>query len=204
MNATVAVIAKRPAPGRSKTRLTPPLSAERAAALAAAALHDTLAAVASLEHRLRKVLVLDGEPDFPTPAAIEVIPQRGGGLDERLANAFTDMSGPALIVGMDTTQLTPKLILGGVERLRSSDAVLGPAVDGGYWTIGLREPVSCAFTGVPMSTGRTCAAQRARLRELRLTISELPRLRDVDTYADALAVAAGAPSTRFAAALVAR
>src|SRR5436305_587964 len=146
------VIAKEPAPGRSKTRLTPPLTAEAAAGLAAAALADTLAAAAACPAQ-RHVLALDGAPGDWVPPGFEVIPQRGTGLDERLASAFDDVAEPALLIGMDTPQVTPALLAAGVRALErpGTDAVLGPALDGGYWAIGLRRPRRELFLGVPMS-----------------------------------------------------
>ncbi|MDQ6816439.1 MAG: DUF2064 domain-containing protein, partial [Actinomycetota bacterium] len=104
MNPTLAVIAKAPVAGRSKTRLSPPLSADEAAALAEAALVDTLSAVAATAVT-RKVVILDGCPGSWLPHGTEVIAQRGEGLDERLANAFDDLAAPALIIGMDTPQV---------------------------------------------------------------------------------------------------
>src|SRR5207247_5675109 len=89
----------------------------------------------------------------------------------------------------------------GLRGLREADAVLGRSADGGYWAIGLREPDARAFAGVPMSVPQTGAVQRARLRALGLSIAELPPLVDVDTIADAHAVAAAAPDTIFARAL---
>lgn len=204
MTATLAVIAKAPIPGLSKTRLCPPLTPEQAAGVAAAALADTLAAVAGASAG-RRVLVLDGAPGpwMPTGTWLEVIPQRGGGLDERLANAFADIGGPAFVIGMDTPQIRPETLSHAVERLSASPAILGPALDGGYWGIGLRVPDRRALVGVPMSTADTCAAQLTRLRELGLDVDELEALRDIDTYEDALAVARLAPDTRVAAELAA-
>ena len=80
-------------------------------------------------------------------------------------------------------------------------AAFGPAVDGGYWGIGLRRADDAAFRGVPMSEAGTGAAQLRRLFALGLRTALLPRLRDVDTIADAHAVAAAAPRSRFAAVL---
>jgi rSAM/selenodomain-associated transferase 1 len=202
--AALLVIAKAPVPGRSKTRLCPPLSLEEAALLAEAALADTLHAVASVEAR-RRVLALDGEPGDWLPPGFEVLPQRGEGLAARLGNAFADVGQPALLVGMDTPQLTPGVLRAGLGRLAAPgvDAVLGPARDGGYWAIGLQDPDPAVFAGVPMSTPHTGAAQRTRLRELGRRVVDLPPLRDVDTYDDARAVATLAPRTRFAAALAA-
>ncbi len=198
----IAVIAKAPVPGRSKTRLSPPCTPEQAAALATAALADTLAAVAAVPGA-RHVVVLDGAAGPWLRPGFEVIPQRGAGLAERLAAAFADIGEPALVVGMDTPQLTPQLLSHALDRLSTADAVLGAACDGGYWSIGLRAADAAVFAGVPMSDPATCAVQRARLDALGLTIRELPMLRDVDDIADARAVAALAPRTRLARTLAA-
>ena len=197
---SLIVIAKAPRAGRSKTRLCPPCTPRQAATLARAALVDTLDAVRATP-AARHVLVLDGEPGDWLPPGFEVLPQRGAGLDERLAHAFADVGGPALLIGMDTPQGTPRDLGTGLGRLAGADAVLGPAPDGGYWAIGLREPDPEVFLGVPMSTPRTCRAQRTRLAGLGLRVAELPALRDVDLIADARAVAALAPRGRFARAL---
>jgi rSAM/selenodomain-associated transferase 1 len=198
----VVVIAKAPAPGRSKTRLCPPCTPEQAATLAAAALGDTLAAVAAAPAR-RRIVALDGDPDGWLPPGFELHSQRGAGLGERLGEALVAAGGPAVVVGMDTPQLSPALLRLAADRLREPgvDAVLGPAPDGGYWTIGLRRPDPAVFDEVPMSSAKTCAAQWSRLAQLGLRTAELPALRDVDTIDDAVAVAGEGPGTRFAAAL---
>ena len=202
MSATLIVMAKAPVPGRVKTRLTPPFRPEHAAVLARAALEDTLAAVAASRLAGRRVVALDGEPAGWLPEGFELVPQRGDGLAQRLAGAFEDVGGPALLVGMDTPQLTPELLDAGLAGLANgADAVLGPATDGGYWTIGLARPDRRVFDGVPMSERHTGAAQRERLIALGLETHYLPPLRDVDTHEDARSVAAAAPGGRFAAAL---
>lgn len=198
----LVVMAKAPSPGRSKTRLSPPLTLEQAAAVAEAALQDTLQTVERTPAR-RRVVALDGEPGTWLPRGIEVIPQRGRGLDDRLAAAVNDVPGPVVLIGMDTPQVTPADLTGAMSRLIRDgvEAVLGPAVDGGWWAVGLRHSDPLAFAGVPMSTGWTGAAQLARLEALGLRVGGLRRLRDVDTIDDALAVAAEVPGSRFARAL---
>jgi glycosyltransferase A (GT-A) superfamily protein (DUF2064 family) len=192
---TLLVIAKQPVPGRVKTRLVPPCTHEQAAALAEAALADTLRTVL-MAPAARRVLVLDGEPGPWLPPGFDIVPQCGGPLDERLAAAFAAVRGPALLIGMDTPQVTPGLM---AVDWRAADAVFGPAADGGFWALGLREPDPALLRGVPMSTSATGAIQRARLVAAGLRVAELPQLRDVDTAADALAVARDAPQSRFAA-----
>lgn len=203
MSAPVAliVLAKAPVPGRVKTRLCPPCTPEEAAALAGAAIEDTLsAAAASSADRL--VLVLDGDPAGFRNRGLELHSQCEGGLDARLAGAFADAGGSALLVGMDTPQVTPILLDAGLEALRGgASSVLGPAADGGYWAIGLQAADERLFLGVEMSTARTGAEQRARLCAHGCDPVLLPSLRDVDTMDDARAAAAAAPDSRFAARL---
>ena len=198
----LVVLAKAPHPGRVKTRLCPPCTPGDAAALAAAALADTLATVAATDARGR-YLVLDGVPGPWLPPGFTVVPQEGDGLGERLGAAFGAVGGPAVLVGMDTPQVTPSLLGAAAASLArpGRDAVLGPARDGGYWCIGLRRPDPRVFAGVPMSTTITGDVQLARLHELGLAVELLPRLRDVDVFRDALAVAREVPGSRFASTL---
>ncbi|WP_182874522.1 TIGR04282 family arsenosugar biosynthesis glycosyltransferase [Microbispora sp. H10670] len=204
------VIAKEPRPGRVKTRLTPPYTPRQAAALAEAALRDTLAAVAAAP-AARRVLALLGEPGPWLPAGYDVVPQRGNGLAERLAHAFEDAlaacPAPAVLIGMDTPQVTPGLLAEAGRLLGEHDVVVGPAADGGFWLLGQRgpdpAPLSGLLAGVPMSRSDTGALLLRRILEAGLRAALLPELTDVDTAADARAVAARAPSSRFAAALAA-
>ncbi|MFF3209752.1 DUF2064 domain-containing protein [Streptomyces sp. NPDC002886] len=194
---TLLVIAKEPAPGRVKTRLTPPFTPAEAAALAEASLADTLAAVAATPAR-RRVLVLEGRPGPWLPAGFEVVPQCAGSLDLRLAAAFGACDGPALLIGMDTPQVTPELL---DVDWSSYEAWFGPAVDGGFWALGLAVPDPSLLRGVPMSVPETGAVQYERLRAAGLRTERLPVLRDVDTAGDARLVAAEAPAGAFAARL---
>jgi uncharacterized protein len=196
------VIAKQPMAGRAKTRLTPPFTPRQAAKLADAALRDTLDAVAQTPAG-RRVLIFEGDPEPWRPDGFEVIAQRGAGLGERLQAAFDDIAPPALLIGMDTPQVTAGLLADAAGALSDTrvDAILGPTADGGYWCVGFRDTVAGAFAGVPMSAPTTYVRQRQRLHDLGIRIGTLPLLRDVDTIDDATAVAADAPDTRFARAL---
>jgi hypothetical protein len=194
------VMAKAPVAGRVKTRLCPPCTPAQAAAVAGAALADTLAAVAACPG-VRRIVALDGELGAWLPDGFEVIAQRGGGLDERLAWAADDAGGAGVIVGMDTPQVTPSLLDRALAAVARGDAALGPASDGGYWMIGLPRPDPEALLGVPMSVAETGAAQLARLRARGYRVANLPELRDIDTWDDALAVAASLPGSHTAAAV---
>ncbi|MCK9893049.1 DUF2064 domain-containing protein [Frankia sp. AgB32] len=208
-------MAKEPVPGRVKTRLTPPFTPAQAAAVAEAAIADTLAAVTRLTRSARQpdlgpvraVLVLDGAVGPWLRVPIEVIPQVAGPFETRLGAAFDAVTGPALLIGMDTPQVTTALLanachaLTDVDTDTDTDAVFGPAADGGWWALGLRRPDGRLLRGIPTSRPDTGARQRDRLAQAGLRVSILPRLRDVDTPADADAVARLAPRGRFAAAV---
>ena len=201
MSATLIVIAKQPVPGRVKTRLVPPLTHEQAAAVAGAALTDTLDVIANTPARQR-ILAFAGDARAWLPAGWTLVRQVEGGLDARLVAAFTAAgTSPALLVGMDTPQLLPHHL----TRFDSDsyDACLGLAPDGGYWVIGFRDPrlAAASITGVPMSRSDTGRIQLGRLRALGLRVQLLDHLVDVDTIDDAHTVATAAPHSRFAGAL---
>jgi hypothetical protein len=148
----------------------------------------------------RRVIVLEGPPGPWLPPGFDIVRQRSGGLDSRLAGAFDDAGAPSLLIGMDTPQVTPALLGDAADRLGRPhvDAVLGLAADGGWWAIGLRRADPDVFLGVPMSTERTGERQLARLRSRQLRIDLLPQLVDVDHFDDAVAVAAAMPPSAFA------
>ncbi|MFI7127893.1 TIGR04282 family arsenosugar biosynthesis glycosyltransferase [Nonomuraea sp. NPDC050153] len=200
----IVVIAKEPVPGRVKTRLVPPLTPGEAAALAAAALEDTLLTVARVPG-VHRVLALDGVPGVWLPGGFTVLPQRGGGLDERLAAAFEDTHRlrptPIVLIGMDTPQVSVGLLAQAVSLLAGHDAVFGPAADGGFWLLGLRAPDTAPLLGVPMSEPATGEIQLRRLKEAGMSVALMPCLTDVDTITDAIEVAALVPGSRYAAAL---
>jgi glycosyltransferase A (GT-A) superfamily protein (DUF2064 family) len=192
---TLIVIAKEPLPGRAKTRLHPPFTLEQAAHLAAAAIDDTLAAVADLPAS-RRILLFEGTHPPRSADGYEIVPQASGELDERLAAAFDAVDGPAVLIGMDTPQLLAADLAPAFASWGDMDAWFGPTDDGGFWALGLREPRGDLIRGVPMSRDDTGALQLARLQGLR--VGMLRELTDVDTFDDALRVSASAPATAFA------
>lgn len=194
----VLVMAKAPSPGRVKTRLCPPLTEAEAAQLAECALADTLEAVAGCGAD-RLFLALDGAPGPWLPPGFVVFAQQGRGFDERLAAAWDRAGGPGLQIGMDTPQVTPQLLDDCLALVAapSTTAALGPALDGGWWSIGLKRPDPAVFLGVPMSTASTGRRQLHRLYELGHEPVTLPVLRDADRIEDACAVAELIPTSRF-------
>ena len=197
----LVVIAKEPLPGRAKTRLHPPLSLEQAAMLAAAAFDDTLATVRSLP-ATRRILLFDGANPPASAAGYEIVPQFDGTLDERLASVFDLLDEPVLLIGMDTPQLTVSDLSPAFEHWPDTvDAWFGPAADGGWWALGMREPRGDLVRGIPTSRDDTGERQLARLRANGLGVGILPTLTDVDTIDSAREAAAAAPASDFARAL---
>jgi glycosyltransferase A (GT-A) superfamily protein (DUF2064 family) len=211
----LTIITKAPESGRVKTRLCPPCTHEEAAAVAAAALADTIDAVDAVvaddarrpgdRSPVRRVLLLDGAPGEWIPPGFEIVAQRGGDLGERLANGFDEL-GPGVIVGMDTPGAC-RWLGTALDAVADGLDVIGLAADGGYWVIGLAVGDGAAFSGVPMSASHTGLAQLRRLHDLGRPVRLLPMTRDLDSVDDLVAVAASGCGGRLgptARAVVAR
>lgn len=201
------IMAKAPAPGSTKTRLAATVGPNRAAELSAAAFLDTLRACGGAFGPGRRHISLAGslegaEDSERLDAALrgwQVRPQEGDTFAGRLVQAHRQIPGPVVQIGTDTPQVTTENLRAVVVLLGDADAVLGPAVDGGWWVLALNEPEAAAcLRGVPMSSPETGARTLDALREAGLSVALAPRMRDVDVAADAEAVAELAPWTEFA------
>jgi rSAM/selenodomain-associated transferase 1 len=208
----VLVVAKAPEPGKAKTRLAATVGDRVAAEIAAAALLDTLDAVAAAPVAAR-VVALTGDLDAAAAAvdirrrleSFTVIPQRGNDFAGRLANAHHDAGAahpgrPVLQIGMDTPQVTGPLLAECARRLHQADAVLGPARDGGWWILGVRNPAAAeCLRGVPMSQPDTGELTVKALRDNGIEVVSVETLADVDVVGDVAAVRAACdPGGRFA------
>ena len=206
---TVLVVAKAPVPGLAKTRLAAAVGDQAAADIAAAALLDTLDAVAAAPVAAR-VVALTGDLSAATGgdeirsrlADFTVVGQRGADFAERLANAHHDAADgrPVLQIGMDTPQVTAGLIAECAQTLTRTPAVLGMARDGGWWVLGVAEPsmADCLRT-ITMSRSDTGAVTLAALRDTGIDVELVVELADVDTVDDVDEVRrACPPQSRFA------
>lgn len=203
--ANVLVMAKAPVAGRVKTRLGRDLGMDFAAELAAAALLDTIDACAAYSPH-GCFLALSGDlrgsvRGLELAARLTswtIFEQVGETFAERLANAHGRVSGPVIQVGMDTPQATAMDLHRVVTGLADHDAVLAPAVDGGWWALALRDPCGASsLRVVPMSTAETFRHTRAALEMAGLRVGTAPELVDVDTQRDA-ALVAGMTTGAFA------
>jgi glycosyltransferase A (GT-A) superfamily protein (DUF2064 family) len=206
---TALVVAKAPVPGLAKTRLAASIGDAAAAQIAAAALLDTLDAVAAAAVR-RKVVALTGDLSEAACgdeiaerlADFSVVPQRGDDFADRLANAHADASAglPVLQIGMDTPQVSADILAECAQTLLGTDAVLGMADDGGWWILGVREPsIADCLRAVPMSQPDTGALTLTALCARGVDVNLVAGLADFDTVDDIEAVRRKCfPDSRFA------
>ena len=187
MKPTLVVMLKVPRPGRVKTRLGRDIGMTRAAWWFR---HQTSSLLRRL-HDPRWRLVLAVTPDHEGmqsrvwPAAFERWPQGRGNLGDRMMRMMHHAGGRICVIGADVPGITKAHIQRGFRALGSSDAVFGPANDGGYWLIGLKHPrrvPSTALDGVRWSGPHTLADTTKALRHLRQR--QIATLADVDTIDD--------------------
>ena len=209
---TALIVAKAPVPGLAKTRLAAALGDRVAADIAAAALLDTLDAVADTP-LAAKVVAMTGdlasacqsEAIRERLSGFTVVEQRGDSFADRLANAHADAASaagpmPVLQIGMDTPQVTAELLTRCARALLGAHAVVGPARDGGWWLLGVADAATAeCLRLVPMSRPDTGALTYAALLQTGSPVTVLEELADVDTVADISVVRADCrPSGRFA------
>lgn len=188
---TLLVVAKRPSPGQTKTRLCPPLSPAQAADLYQCFLLDTLDTmrkVPGVQH-LIGFLPESSQPYFRQLAPdFGLTCQRGVSLGERLDNLLTEAltggSLKAVVIDSDSPTLPPAYITQAFEQLSSADVVIGPTEDGGYYLIGILQPQPQLLRQVQMSTPNVLADTLALAEANGLTVATLPTWYDVDTIAD--------------------
>lgn len=186
--AAIALFAKAPEPGRAKTRLTPPLTPEEAAAVARASLVATIVAVAG-RPALPLTLFLEGTLGEPLASwiashGVEVRPQASGDLGQRLRAAFSALfdAGAARVIaiGSDSPTLPFARLFAANAALRAHDAVLGPAEDGGYYLLGLSRPEWRLLEGIPWSSDAVARVTTERAAAIGATLATLEPWYDVD------------------------
>ncbi|UQA91958.1 TIGR04282 family arsenosugar biosynthesis glycosyltransferase [Streptomyces halobius] len=195
----VLVMAKTPRPGTVKTRLHPLLGPQRCAVLQAELIRHTLETTTAQGLRTYLAYAPDGGEDEDgvrdlAPAAVRLLVQRGGDLGQRLtaavAEVFADGAGPLLVIGTDAPTLTAHHLAAAFTTLESRDVVLGPALDGGYYLIGMHSPHPQLFAldTACWSTDKVLATTFALATDTGLHAELISPLRDLDTPEDAAAL----------------
>jgi hypothetical protein len=185
----VAILARAPEPGHAKTRMIPALGAEGAAALQARLIKRVVATAAGADAGPVTLWVTPNEQhalfqELKQSFEIALAQQPDGDLGARMLAAIVAAKGPALVIGSDCPALTGQSLRDAAEALRSYDAVLIPAEDGGYVLIGLRKPQPLLFADLDWGTPNVMDETRFLLSANGLTWRELPPLWDVDTPED--------------------
>ncbi|MEN9576202.1 MAG: hypothetical protein RL514_4057 [Verrucomicrobiota bacterium] len=186
----LVVFVKAPRPGVVKTRLAQTLGAAAACAAYRQIVEVLLTHLAPLPAVELCFTPADASADIAPWLRPEwtAVPQADGDLGERLHAAFTEHfladAEQVVIIGSDCPTVTATDIEDAWVALDGHDVVLGPALDGGYWLIGLRAPQPALFTGIPWSTAAVFGETMRRARESDLRVALLRELADVDTEAD--------------------
>jgi uncharacterized protein len=188
----VAIICKTPRPGQSKTRLSPPLAPEECAAISGCFIQDlsgTIAHVAgdgrAAGYAVYTPAGTEAELRALLPKGFGLVLQGGGDLGARLDKGIRDLLAAghagAIIINSDSPTL-PRTILDAAVGavLRGDNAVLSPALDGGYTLIGLSKPHPHLFADIPWSTDIVYELTLQRAREIGLPVVALDGWYDVD------------------------
>lgn len=187
----LAVMTKAPRPGRVKTRLTPPLTSEEAAALNVCFLRDLAAAIAQAGARGQGIgcyTPAGAEEAYRDifPAGFQLIPQRAGSFGQRLIGAIEDLFAVGFaavcLINSDSPTLPATVFAEALDLLSQPPdrVVLGPSDDGGYYLIGMKRLHRRLFEAIDWSTARVLAQTKERAAEIGLPLHLLPAGFDVD------------------------
>ena len=191
----LALMAKLPIAGSVKTRLTPPLAPEEAAALSECFLRDMTMNFASLNANRTEGVVLYTPVNAGAalrdllPNAFKLLVQRGETLGERLINAADELLSNGFesvcLINSDSPTLPREILETAVSYLAQNGdrVVLGPSEDGGYYLIGLKRPHRNLFERIAWSTADVLAHTIERAAEINLPVETLPTWYDVDDVA---------------------
>lgn len=196
--AALVIFAKAPVPGQVKTRLCPPLTPDEAATLHGSFVLDTLerSKLAATKLKLPIDRYLACAPSstlvffqiMEERHSVKLLDQVGDDLGARMQQAFETLFAKGyqrvFIVGTDVPSLPLEHYKQALALLETNDLVLGPALDGGYYLIGLTRAVPELFATMPWSTDRVLALTLEKAATLGLTTARLPEWRDVDTIDD--------------------
>jgi len=183
----LGIFVREPLAGRVKTRLVPPLSPDTAHKLYLAFLQDLATRVRA--SRLRPTVFVAGDPAGVAPLfpGWPVVPQSGETLGGRLVAAFARLletpGARAVIIGSDSPDLPVTHVKRAFRLLKHRDVVLGPAVDGGYYLIGLRAAAPALFEGIAWGTADVLGATVRAVRQAGLSLALTPPWYDVDDAA---------------------
>jgi rSAM/selenodomain-associated transferase 1 len=193
----LVVVARYPQVGQTKTRLARVIGDEETARLYRAFLSDLAQRFAGYDYDLHWAYTPAGV-DYPGLVAalapeyaqqMQCFPQTGEDFGARLHNVFRwtyeHSFARTILIGSDSPHISRELVDRASRALDHADVVLGPADDGGYYLLGMREPHD-VFSGIPMSTDVVARMTVAAAQRQQLTVELIDSLFDVDEYPDLL------------------
>jgi hypothetical protein len=189
-NEKAIVFVKAPRPGTVKTRLGQTMGPEAACAAYRRLVETLLQALASLPEVELRFAPDDAEKEIRSwlRKGWHARPQGGGDLGQRMQRAFADAfaegASRVVIVGSDCPEVVAGDIRQAWNELTNYDVVIGPAIDGGYWLIGLAREQPGLFQNIPWSSENVLAETLRRAKDADLRIQLLRILSDVDTEKD--------------------
>lgn len=210
MSTTLVIFGRLPVPGKVKTRLAVGIGPERACAFYSTCCEHILHQSSQCEGAQRVFFFsneTEREPVTEWIAGIDKevelasqlqVPDLGERMVSALGTALQQGACKAVIIGTDIPDLTPGIIQSAFQALDNHDVVIGPAADGGYYLLGLKQAHAELFQGIEWSTGEVLGATLANAKKANLDVAPtntLPVLRDIDTVADLQEWMQGASST---------
>ncbi|MEG9438817.1 TIGR04282 family arsenosugar biosynthesis glycosyltransferase [Edaphobacter sp. HDX4] len=192
----LAIMAKAPRPGKVKTRLSPPLTPEQAAAINTCFLRDTTENIANLAAKAECMGVISYTPlgeehlfEGLLPAGYRLVAQRGDGFGERLLTTAQDLLAcgfsSVCLIDSDSPTVPREAFAMAVDALHrpGNRIVLGPSQDGGYYLIGMKQAHKEVFDNITWSTASVFDETVAAIREIGVELVTLPLWYDVDDAA---------------------
>lgn len=184
----LVVMAKRPLPGRTKTRLSPPLTLEQAANLYQCFLEDTLDLMCQVKMADSVIAYLPAEDQVYFKALapnFRLVAQLGENLGERLDIASQSFLKhgyqKVVLINSDGPTIPVEYLNAAFEKLSDDrDLVIGPSEDGGYYLIGMQQPIPQILRGVEMSTPKVTKDTLKLAEQASLVVHMLPEWYDVD------------------------
>lgn len=183
---------KYPEPGRVKTRLAKDIGYSRAAEISRQVAELLISNTKPSGLGYERIVLYDPPerlPDFEQWLHGDpLMPQHGDNVGERMDNAIRDLlargAEKVVLTGADIPALDAAIITEAFTALDHADIVIGPAADGGYYLIGMKEPHGEIFRSIPWSTERVLETTTRRIRASVLRCSELITLSDIDRFED--------------------
>jgi len=182
------IFAKTPEPGKVKSRLARDIGQEKALDVYRGLLDNTFKVAANTGKNVHVCLSGNRVDNLHVPDHFSIGPQVGHDLGERMHNGISEglQKGyqSVVLVGGDIYELDENILSKAFASLANSDVVLGPALDGGYYLIGMKAEYPAIFRGIPWSTKRVMKKTLEKIHSLNLSYAILPTLSDVDDLHD--------------------